>query len=447
MSYPCSTAVVPGQATEADQYNFLRKDALYLGGEPDASGSLLDLLYQNSGEIRLRRVSGSEIALDAGTDDPCALMIGGRICCVKQELTMRPGTENYPSACRLFIFAAGKADGTFELRASESQVLSGCRMIGTLLWSGSGVIPGTLHTLTEWKTAAAGVSPFPAMGRLTLVPGDPAPDTDITRAETLYFTPCGGNLVSLYLSGGWELFRFSELPLSLSGLQRGIPSDIFLAADEQGLRLSALSWGTSAGRPAGMISRVDGVRVSGSDPSKRYLGTVVLNDAGFGEDSRTGRLLWNEYNRLPRPLLSRLVTDKNRGSSEPDHWVPYYDEDAPSVRILVPDGTAGFTLEGVGLSSLISESDRSYMRASAVGICRDMNSVSPYSGNQNCAAVFTHSCGCGPLTVRICSTDSSYHGCHRYTLAFWTNYSFYPIGTDLSSAMGECPGLFGELMA
>ena len=47
MIYPMSTAVVAGQAAEADQYNFLRNDALCLGGDPAASGTLRDLLYRD----------------------------------------------------------------------------------------------------------------------------------------------------------------------------------------------------------------------------------------------------------------------------------------------------------------------------------------------------------------------------------------------------------------
>ena len=52
MTYPNSSAVVAGQATEADQYNFLRNDALCLGGDPAASGTLRDLLYQGMSGVR-----------------------------------------------------------------------------------------------------------------------------------------------------------------------------------------------------------------------------------------------------------------------------------------------------------------------------------------------------------------------------------------------------------
>ena len=56
-NYPSSSPVAAGQATEADQYNFLRNDALYLGAEPGTSGNLRELLYQSAGTLRLSRSS------------------------------------------------------------------------------------------------------------------------------------------------------------------------------------------------------------------------------------------------------------------------------------------------------------------------------------------------------------------------------------------------------
>ena len=272
------------------------------------------------------------------------------------------------------------------------------------------------------------------------------PETDIRLGETLYFTPYHGNDVSLFLGGSWEPFRFAELSLSLSGLLREIPYDVFLETDENGLKLTALSWGTAAARPAGMLTRVDGVRVSGGNSGARYLGTIALNASGYGEDSCSGRLLWNEYHRLPRPLFSKLSTTKTQGTAHMNSWAPYYDEDAPEVRVLVPSSDCEFSLEGVGLGSPISENDRSYGRASALGICRDMMKSAPYTGNRSCAEVFTHTGGSGPMSVRVQNHSVSFQGFHRYTLAFWSNYSFCPIGTAQTAAC-EAPGLIGQIYA
>ena len=444
MSYPLSSAVTAGQATEADQYNDLRRDALYLGQDPACSGNLLELLYQGSGDIRLTRVSAASIRLEASEEAPCALMIGGRICSVRSEVTLSLNSAVLPAPGRYGIYAVGGTDGSFSLRASAGAPAGG-RQIGTFLWSGGGIIPGSVHDMKEWEQIRSAEAAPEIRGRLTLVSGEPVPDADIFYGETLYFTPYQGNSAALYLGGGWEVFRFTELSLRLSGFQRGIPHDVFLSADENGLQLSAQSWGTTGARPGGMLARQDGVRVSGGDSGKRYLGSFVLNAAGFGEDSRQSRLIWNENYRLPRLLVSRLSTTKNRGESHENCWAPYYDEDAPEVQVLLPAADAEFSLTGVGISSPISESDRGYSRSAAVGICRDMMKQSPYTGNENYAPVFTHSWGNGPMTVSVQNQDSSFLGIHSYTLAFWSNYGFYPAGTALAGVCGECPGLIGSV--
>ena len=446
MTYPMSTAVVAGQATEADQYNFLRNDALCLGGDPAASGTLRDLLYQGMSGVRLNRTSKTSIRLEASAEAPCAVMIDGKICIVMEELTLSLGSDAFPSSGRYFLYAIGSSGAAFTLRAASSTAPANARRIGTFLWSGSGIIPGSLYEINAWEQQQDAVSPSICEGRLTLVPGEPVPDADISLGETLYFTPYHGNAVSLYLGGSWETFRFTELSLPLSGMLREIPYDVFLEADENGLRLSTLTWGTSSARPAGMLARVDGVRVSGGNSGARYLGTIVLNASGYGEDSCSGRLLWNEYHRLPRPLLSKLETTKTQGSAHMNSWAPYYDEDAPEVRVLVPSADCEFSLEGTGLGSPVSESDRGYGRGAALGICRDMMKTAPYTGNRNCAEVFTHTNGSSPMSVRIQNRGSSFQGFHRYTLAFWSNYSFYPIGTSLT-ACGEAPGLIGMIYA
>ena len=443
MNYPTSSSVSAGQATEADQYNFLRNDALCLGGDPAVTGTLRDLLHQGLSGVRLIRASKTSVRLEASPDDPCAVMIGGKICTVTEELTLDLSADVLQAAGRYYLYAVSGAGAAFTLRAGDGTAPSGGRQIGTFLWSGAGIIPGTVYEINEWNRRMSLTDPARCQGRLTLVPGEPVPDTDIRLGETLYFTPYQGNAAALYLGASWELFRLTELSLGLSGMMRGIPYDIFLEADENGLRLTALSWGTAAARPAGMLARVDGVRVSGGNSGARYLGTIALNASGYREDSCSGRLVWNENHRLPRPLLARLTTTKNQGSVHMNSWAPYYDEDAPEVRILVPVPDCEFSLKGTGLASPISESDRGYNRAAALGICRDMMRESPYTGNESCAAVFTHTFGNGPVTVSLGNRDQGFRGCHTYTLAFWSNYSFYPVGTNLSSGCGECPGLSG----
>ena len=443
MSYPNSTDVVSGQATEAAQYNNLRSDALYLGGDAAASGNIRELLYQYRGPLSLQRNVGG-VTLNASEDAPVSMMIGGVIRSVAGSVSVSVDAALYTEACRLYLFAAADA-AAFTLKVSDSAVeRAGTRLIGSFLWSGKAVIPDTVRSAAEMEIQAAAAVPALNEGRLSYIAGEPIPDSDISLGTELYYTPYQGNRVSLYIGGRWEPFTFSELSLSLSGLLRRVPYDVFLSAGSDGLSLSCSCWGTASARPSGMLSRVNGIPVSAADPAKRYLGSFALNSAGYGADSRSERLLWNAANRVSRPLLSQLVTDA-AAVSHPNVWAPYFDDAAPEVSVLVPSADTEFELEGVGIGSVILSTELSYSRAFALGIGRDMVKASPYTGNTNAVPVFTHTRGNAPLRVRLINSDSSFQGLHTYTLAAWSNTSYIPAGSEFRDSAGECPGLLGTI--
>ena len=443
MTYPLSSPVSAGDPTEASQYNNLRQDALFLGGDPAGSGNLQQLLFQNMGTIRLSRLSATTIQLSASESDPCGIMIGGTIFAVTENLTVLLTHTAFPALGRCYVYAAAQSDGTFILDASYNTVLTNARMIGTFLWDGNGIIPGTLHNLSEYEAIRSVVTSSIANGRLTLASGVPVPDTDIEMSETLYFTPYNGNEIALYIGEEWEMFAFTELSLDLSGMNTLVPYDIFITADSGGLKLSAGQWGSATARLTGLIYH-DGVKVSMADYGKRYLGTIVLNSSGYGEDSQKGRLLWNENNRVGRPIMSKLLTAGNLASNQ-NLWTPYDKQNkGPEVRLLVPDPDTTFDLIGTGLVKGVTDSDMSYSRFAMIGIGQDMNVESPYTGNTTCVPIFTETYGNGPVDVRIRNSDSSFRGYHRYTLAFHTNFSFNPAGMTYSS-YGAGPGLHGVI--
>lgn len=442
MTYPLSSPVVAGDATEADQYNNLRKDALYLGGDPAGSGNLLQLLYQNMGMISLTLTSQTSIRLNASDLEPSALMIGGGIFGITDNLTINLTPVALPAAGRYYLYAIAQSDGSFILDAGDNNVPVNGRMIGTFLWDGTGVIPGSLHNRTEWDAIRAVVKPSIANGRLTLAAGAPVPDADITAAETLYFTPYNGNEIALYTGGEWEVFSFTELSLSLSGFTNELPYDIFLSADKNGLTLSAAAWGSASARLTPLVY-FDGVQVSGADYGKRYLGSIALNASGKGEDSVTGRLLWNENNRVDRPLIAKITT-AGTITSVTSKWVPYMMENPATIRLLVPDPDTDFELIGTGLNEAITENDIFYGRMATLGIGQDMALVSPYDDNTSCVPVFTENYGNTPQNVTIRNFGAGFRGYHKYTLAFYTNYSFKPIGLSFAT-IGAGPGLQGMI--
>ena len=442
MTYPLSSEVVAGQATEASQYNNLRSDALYLGGDPASSAPLRDLFLENISGIRLSRTAKLVITLSASADQPAAVVINGVPCSVSVPLTLNIDASALPSGGRADIYAVADGAGGFTL--SLSGVSANARRIGSFVCTSEGIIPGTVKNLTEEEKADRDDSV--ACGRLTLVGGDPVPDADITAASTVYYAPYKGNRIALYLGGRWEMFSFSEMSLALGPLSRNMPHDIFMGADENGLYLTAVSWGTKNARAAGALQRLEGVNVSGSNPALRYLGTVAVDASGYCQDAKGARMIWNENNRVACPLES-LLGDSGTGVSHNGYWSPYYGEHAPEVVLLVPSNETEFTLDAVGAHTQITEEWVGYQRFYALGIGQDMAKSEPYTTNVSCVPAFTRSFGNSPLTVTIRNYGSAFQRLHIYTMCARSNYTMIDDGTTFRGSIGECPGMTGYILA
>jgi len=137
-------------------------------------------------------------------------------------------------------------------------------------------------------------------GRLTLESGVPVSSTDQTAKTILYFTPYNGNVIGLYDGSQWDLFTFSELSLSLSGLAANTNFDIFIYNNNGTLTLESTAWTNDTTR-ATALTLVDGIYVRSGAPTRRYLGTIrTTGTIGQCEDSSTRKLVWNYYNRVNR---------------------------------------------------------------------------------------------------------------------------------------------------
>lgn len=441
MSYPLSSAVQVGDATEAAQYNNLRADALYLGNDPASSGNMLQLLAQSMGAVQLTRVNALTVRLTASPVDPCGLMIGGKICAVIANTDLVISQDQSYPAGRYYVYAVSDGAGSFTLAMGASAPYGG-RMIGTFLWDGQGVIPGTVRNKQDFDAVSAVRSPSIVNGRLTLASGTPITESDNT-GSTLYFTPYRGNEIGLNVNGAWEVFEFSELTLSLNGLTNQLPYDVFIEATRNGLQLSVAAWGSVSARLT-PLAYYEGILVSSANFGLRYLGTLVKNPSGVCEDSQKARLLWNEYNRVPRALLAQMSAT-GPGTAYTGVWAPYNAADCPTVDVLIPSADADFTLEGVGLSSIVSAADASSGYAYAVGIGQDIVMTAPYNSNTCCVPVFTHSFGNSPVSIRVQNQDVTFRGVHAYSLIFWCNSTYYPRGRELIGC-GEHPGLVGYIM-
>lgn len=159
--------------------------------------------------------------------------------------------------------------------------------------------------LTWFDVLGAWKAPWPyqatCQGRLTLETGVAVSTTDQTAKATLYFTPFRGNHISLYPSGDWGLYEFSQLSLSLAGYTSGKPYDIFIYNNSGTLTLESLVWTNDTTR-ATALALQDGILVKSGDATRRYLGTIYTSATGQCEDSYAKRYVWNYYNRVARPM-------------------------------------------------------------------------------------------------------------------------------------------------
>ena len=140
-----------------------------------------------------------------------------------------------------------------------------------------------------------------ADGRLTLSSGTPVTTADVTAATSIYYCPYRGNRISLYDGSAWQIYTFSELTLSLSGLTASLPHDVFIYLSSGVLTLQAVAWTNTTTR-ATNLQYQDGVYCMNGTLTKRYLGTFYTTATGQTEDSHTKRMVWNMFNKVRRAL-------------------------------------------------------------------------------------------------------------------------------------------------
>ncbi len=193
-----------------------------------------------------------------------------------------------------------------EVVAIEAELLTtGPRTVNYAWPSADGTVGQALTTdgaLTlSWASIAANVHAI-CNGRLTLTSGTPVTITDVTGATSVYFCPYGGSHIGLYDgSSVWTVLSFTEKTLALGTLTSGLPYDVFAYSNAGVVALEALAW-TNGTTRATALTLQNGVLVKTGATTRRYLGTFYTTATTTTEDSEAKRLLFNYYNRRPRPL-------------------------------------------------------------------------------------------------------------------------------------------------
>lgn len=157
-----------------------------------------------------------------------------------------------------------------------------------------------------------GNAPNYCNGRLTLTSGTAFTTADVADATTIYFTPFGGDKITLYTGSKWQVFDFKEVSVSVPATTN-TPFDIFGYLSGGNLALETLDW-TNATTRATALTKQDGVYVKTGAATRRYLGTgYTEDDSGEMHDAESHRYLWNNCNRRSRRLRVNAVDNSYWG--------------------------------------------------------------------------------------------------------------------------------------
>lgn len=421
MTYPLSNDVTAGETTLASQYNNLRADAIRFGGQEGQAATIQELLLQHVSEIQL---SGSEttLTLTASATKPCAVMIDGLPTVIKTTQTLEIHASEFTVPAILWVFAVKSLNSTaFSISISASSVEeAGKKLIGSCYWNGKKIVSHSVMDVTSGRILSGLQKPEICQGRLTLASGEPFPTADIQAQDTLYFTPCMGNKISLFCEGnGWLICPFSQLSLPLSGLLPDFCYDIFVGYNAYGsIGLTAVEWIGLTSRSEA-LSYQDGIPVLGSAKKWRYVGTIGISSAGYSQDTRTDRNVWNLYHPFKRPLR-KLCAISSALSPAQNVWVPYAADSDLFVSAVIGLDFADLTLTGMGSSNLINSN------CSMLGIGIDTDTAN-YSGNTNAAELSAFEFNAGSLTTVLQNrTTGRMLGKHRYHLISYSLNDTHP---------------------
>jgi hypothetical protein len=186
---------------------------------------------------------------------------------------------------------------------ASSNFPSGAETIGTSLDDYMRAYQAVIRT--EYNKTV--VSQIPC-GRLTLTSGTAVTTSDVTAAETVYYTPYKGNTIALFDGTNWKQYTFTEKSIDVPDATQ--VQDVFIYDNAGTLTLELTTWTNDTTRATALTTQ-DGILVKTGALTRRYLGTFYSTTAGNGqtEDSIAKRYLWNYYHRVSRPMRVAEATD------------------------------------------------------------------------------------------------------------------------------------------
>jgi hypothetical protein len=162
---------------------------------------------------------------------------------------------------------------------------------------------------------------FQPGGRLTLETAVPVSTSDQSGKTTVYYTPYKHNGVQLYDGAGWISYTFTELSQlttdntkSPAAVANNSNYDVFVWNDSGTLRATrGPAWTSDTGRGTGAATTelelfegryVNKVAITNGPAARMglYVGTIRSNGSAQINDTLALRHVWNNYNRVARPM-------------------------------------------------------------------------------------------------------------------------------------------------
>lgn len=97
--------------------------------------------------------------------------------------------------------------------------------------------------------------------------------TDVVNAQTIYYTPHNGNVISLYDGTKWVLYTSSEMSISIIGLSGMY--DIFCYSNAGTPTLETLAWTNATTRATALVNQ-DGILCKNGALTRRFIGSVYV---------------------------------------------------------------------------------------------------------------------------------------------------------------------------
>jgi hypothetical protein len=178
--------------------------------------------------------------------------------------------------------------------------------------SGAGVtVNFTTNVRIGYAAMTDSITPYAVPGgRLNGTTG-PLGETPVGGVQTIYYVPYLHDRIVLWNGTGLQVVQFATTSLALGTMVTGQSYDVFgYTASGGGLYLITINWSGTNNRGSAPLAYFNGFLCQGTDPTKRYLGTIYTYDSLFVCDYANGagngaggrRHIWNMYNRVLRPI-------------------------------------------------------------------------------------------------------------------------------------------------